>query len=754
MEMEIDRLAGTTLGNYEIENLLGRGGMGVVYKARQLSLARSVALKILRPSLSSDPAFVERFRREARAVAQLNHQNIVQIFDIAEEKGLHFFSMEYLEGQTLEELLREKTRLKADEAMGIITSAALAIDHAHQNKITHRDIKPSNIMVDSRGGVKVMDFGLARTADEQSRLTQFGTLVGTLHYMSPERCRGEELDPRSDIYSLGIVFYEMLAGRTPFEAGSEAALIHSIIYEEPPDVKSLNPEVPPGLSIVVARALQKNKEHRYATVPEFIEGVRNFQTLHPTKSTTHFVREQKPSPSIAILPFVNMSADKEQEYFCDGLSEEIINALAQLEGLRVIARTSAFSFKGKDINIREIGRELNVETVLEGSVRKAGNRLRITAQLVSAAEGHHLWSDRYDRQLDDVFAIQDEITLAIVDKLKVKLLGEEKEVICKCEDIGFEAYDLHLRGRYYWNKMTEEGVKKAIEYFEQVVELVPNCAAAYAGLADSYNVLPFFSPISPRETYVKAKEAALKALEIDETLGEAHSSLASILVRYEWNWEYSEREHRRAIELSPGYATAHHWYAMYLLYLTRYYEAIKEIAKAHELDPLSAMINANFGQILAQAGHLDQAKERFKMAIEMDPRLPYAHLQLGRLYFQEGSLEEGMAEIQKEKEVSEGRNPVAEAFIGCIYAIAGNGSKAQRVLDDLLERSKQMYVSPYAFASMYFALEQNDTGFEWLEKAYEERDHWLCFLKVHSVPDSARSDPRFTAMIRKIGLER
>ena len=751
--MDLDRLAGATLGNYEIKSLLGRGGMGVVYLARQISLNRSVALKILPPSLSSVPSFVERFQREARAVAQLNHQNIVQIFDIAEEEGLHFFSMEYMDGRTLDEILREAGRLKADEAIRIISQVALAIEHAHQNKITHRDIKPSNIMIDERGVVKVMDFGLARAADEQSRLTQLGTLVGTLHYMSPERCRGEELDPRSDIYSLGVVLYEMLTGRTPFDATNEAALIHAIIYEEPADMKSLNPEMPAGLGNVVARAMAKDKGRRYRSVSEFMEDFGNFRTLHPTKSTTSLIQGEKPPPSIAVLPFVNMSADSEQEYFCDGLSEEIINALTQLEDLRVIARTSAFSFKGKDVNVRDIGRELNVETVLEGSVRKAGNRLRITAQLVNAAEGHHLWSERYDRELDDVFAIQDEITLAIVDRLKVRLLGDDEEKLCKCHTLGFEVYDLYLKGRYFWNRMTEDGLKTAIQYFEKVVELAPDCALAYAGLADSYNVLPFFSSVSPRDTFPKAKEAALKALEIDETLGEVHTSFASILVRYDWNWEQSEREHKRAIELNPGYATAHHWYAMYLLFLTRFDEAIEEITKAHMLDPLSVIINANLGQILSHAGRFDQAIDRFKKTIEMDPDIPYAHLQLGGLYFQKGLLEEGRAELEKERKISAGRNPVIEAFIGGVYALIGDTEEARRVLDDLLERSKHMYVSPYGLARSYFALGQNDQGFEWLDKAYEERDHWLCFLKVHPVTESVGSDPRFKAMLKKIGLD-
>ncbi|UCD57962.1 MAG: protein kinase, partial [Candidatus Hydrogenedentota bacterium] len=397
-KMDIERFAGTKVGNYEIESLLGKGGMSVVYKARQVNLDRHVALKILPTHLSSDASFVTRFMREARAVAKLDHSNIVQIFDIAEEEGLHFFSMQYVEGKSLDAVLKEKGRLDVDEAIRIIIQAAQGIGHAHENNIIHRDIKPSNILVDNFGNVKVMDFGLARAADERSKVTQSGALIGTLGYMSPEQCRGEELNFQTDIYSLGVVLYEMLTGKDPFVADSAPVLIHKIAYEEPTDVRSLNPDVPTELSITVSRAMAKKKEDRYASISEFLRDIGCFENLElgehvpgrkfrSTKSMTmpaiEDVKSRAPistgssSPSIAVLPFVNMSADPEQEYFCDGLSEELINALTQIEDLHVIARTSAFSFKNKDVDIYEIGRRLKVQTVLEGSVRKSGNRLRI-----------------------------------------------------------------------------------------------------------------------------------------------------------------------------------------------------------------------------------------------------------------------------------------------------------------------------------------------------------------------------------------
>jgi serine/threonine protein kinase len=525
--MDIEQLAGSRLRNYEVESLLGRGGMGVVYKALQVNLDRHVALKILSPHLGPDASFVRRFMREARAIAKLDHSNIVQIHDIAEEEGLHFFSMQYVEGRTLDTILKEKGRLDVDEAIRIVIQAAQGIGHAHKNDIIHRDIKPSNIIVDNFGNVKVMDFGLARAADDRTKVTQSGALIGTLGYMSPEQCRGEQLDFRTDIYSLGVVLYEMLTGKDAFDADSIPALIHKIVYEEPYDVRSLNPDVPPGLSAVLSRAMAKHKEERYTSISEFLRDFGSFENLElgehipgnelrSTKPMTMPAREdaeelfadpetvkygasistESSSPSIAVLPFVNMSADPEQDYFCDGLAEELINALTHIQDLKVIARTSAFSFKGKNVNVRDIGRELDVGMILEGSVRKAGNKVRITAQLVDTVKGHHLWSERYDRPIDDIFAIQDEITLVIVDILKPTLMGGEKERLIKRQNVDLEAYRLYLKGRWFWDKLTEQGFLKAVEFFELAIKKDPDYAPAYAGLADTYCTLPLTYNVS------------------------------------------------------------------------------------------------------------------------------------------------------------------------------------------------------------------------------------------------------------------
>ncbi|UCD57201.1 MAG: protein kinase, partial [Candidatus Hydrogenedentota bacterium] len=676
--MDIDRLAGTKLGNHEIESLLGRGGMGVVYKARQISLDRPVALKILPPALSSDISFVKRFQREARAVAKLSHPNIMQVFDIAEEQGLHFFSMEYVQGRTLDQVLKEKGRLDFDEAAQIITQAAQGIEHAHENKILHRDIKPSNIILDRRGNVKVMDFGLARIAEDPSKLTQSGTLMGTLDYMSPEQCRGEELGSRTDIYSLGVVLYEMLTGRVPFDAPNEAALIYKIVHDTPADIRALSPDVPPILSAIVERATAKDKEDRYPNISEFLKDVRSASILASPNAP-----EEEASPSIAVLPFADMSYEKDQEYFCDGIAEELINALTQLEDLRVIARTSAFSFKDEKVDVHEIGKRLNVQTVLEGSVRKAGNRLRITAQLVDTSGGHHLWSERYDRNLGDVFAIQDEITVAIVDKLRPKLLKGEKARLARRQTVDLEAYSLYLKGRFFWNKRTEEGLRKAIEYFEKGIEIDPEYALLYAGLADTYSNLPFYSASLSTEVFPLAKQAALKALQLDDALAEAHASLAFIKTLYDWDWEGAEREFRRAIELNPGYATAHHWYAIYLAYQSRFDEAISEVKEAVELDPLSLTINAFVGMMFSQARQYDRAIAALEKTLELDPGFLLAHRFLGLAYLRNSRYEEALEKFEMEKDVSRGWNLDWEHMIGVTYALMGRKGEAQKVLDNL-----------------------------------------------------------------------
>jgi serine/threonine-protein kinase len=606
-------------------------------------------------------------------------------------------------------------------------------------------------MLTDEGLVKIMDFGLAKLRGV-SKLTRTGATVGTIQYMSPEQTQGMEVDQRSDIFSFGVVLYEMITGQLPFKGEHEVAIIYSILNETPEPLARYKSDLPDELRRIVDKAMEKNRDLRFQHVDDLRADLlrikRGLETWSVLPST------KKPQPSIAVLPFTNLSADREQDYFCDGMAEEIINALSHVEDLRVVARTSAFSFRGKEIDIREIGRKLNVETLLEGSVRKAENELRITAQLVNVVDGYHLWSERYDREMVDIFAIQEEISLAIVDKLKLKLLGEIKGELIRSYTEDIEAYNLYLKGRYFWNKRTGGDLKRAIEYFEQAIERDGRYAPAYAGIADSYNDLPNYSSFSPDEAYPKANEAALKALELDDKLAEAHASLGLIKSEYDWDWDGAEKEFKRAIELNPACVTAHYWYGLLLLYLARFDDAIKEMKKALELDPVSLLIYKHMGLILFLAGQSDEAIETLKKALEMEPNAILLHALIGLAYGRKSLYKEALAELQKEKELTTDCPPIVDAWLGVAYLRIGDKGKGQEVLEDLIGQSKQQYVPPYAFAQFYFAIGEMDEGFKWLERAYEEHDIWLRYLKVDTSLQDFRSDPRFLAILKKMGLEK
>ena len=802
-KVDESNMIGKTISHYRILEKLGEGGMGVVYKAEDTKLKRTVALKFLsHQSLGNDEERM-RFVYEAQSAAALDHSNICTLFEIDEAEGHTFIAMAYVEGQNLEEKLKTGP-LKPDEALDIAMQVAEGLKEAHEKGIVHRDIKSANIMVTEKGRARITDFGLAKLAG-RTRLTKVPTIMGTVEYMSPEQMRGEATDERADVWSLGVVLYEMLTGKTPFRGDSPASIIYKIINDDPADVKNLRPEAPPGLSAIVDRALAKEKKDRYKSISEFLEDLHTVQAacidgsgVPKARKSSGTVRIPKPVPqwrvpaaivavlvclgiavvllypkseparpaggapgvgenrwpSIAVLPFMDISANKDQEYFCDGLAEELINALTQIKGLHVVARTSAFSFKGKDRDVRDIGRELNVETVLEGSVRKAGDRLRVTAQLVNVADGYHLWSTRYDRKMEDIFAIQDDITLTIVDKLKIELLGEEKARFAGRHAVDIETYRLYLRGRWFWNKMTAEGLQKGIEYFEQAIEKAPDYAPAHAGLADAYMNLPLYSTFSPQEAYMKAKTAAAKALEIDNSFAEAHASLAWIKMNYEWDWEGAEKECRRAIELNPGYAIAHRWYAFVLLLTARFDEAIDEIEQARELDPLSLVTNRTVGHVYYYAGAYDCALEATQKTIEMDSSFVYSHLDLGLIYLGKSMPEEALEAFLKEEALLGGWNPVVATWIGIAYASAGQKDKAREALDDLLERSKKGYVPPSGLARLYLVLGENEKGIEWLQKAYEKHDFFLRYLKVERTFDSVRSDSRCKTILQKMNLEK
>jgi len=714
--------AGTHLGPYEILASLGAGGMGEVYRAKDTRLKREVAIKVLPKEFVGDRTALQRFEREAEALAALSHPNITAVYDVGREPGFSFVVTELLEGETLRERLRGAAGAPGQHggqplpwrrAVEVGAGIADGLAAAHARRIVHRDLKPANVFLTSDGIVKILDFGLARMTSEPARkdlveaptvtaTTQPGAVMGTPGYMAPEQVRGEPADVRSDIFSFGCVLYEMVTGDRPFGGDTPAELLAAILKDEP---REISQTVPPELVHIVRHCLEKKPEERFQSARDLAFDLRALVGVRPPRSGVlpwigvvcalaialligldvgglrdrlfGTISSQTAAPSspassriqsLVVLPLKNLSGDPEQEYFADGMTDALIANLGQISALRVISRTSAMHFKGTEKSIPEIARQLNVDAAVEGSVLRAGDRVRITAQLIHGSTDSHLWVHSYERELHDILALQSEVTQAIANEVRAALTAGERAQLTDRPQVAAETYQSYLKGRYFWNKRTEAGFHKAIEYFQQAIDRDPNCALAYAGLSDTYICLANYGIVQPKEGFSKAKAAATTALEIDDTLAEAHASLGEIKYEHDWDWPGADREYRRAMALNPGYATARQWYATFLWTLGRSEEALAEIRRAQELDPLSSIIHTNAGFMFYDARQPAQAAEECRKALELDPDFAVAHWALGMIYAQMGRHEEAIAELKRGSALTESA-PEYVAYLGCVRAL-------------------------------------------------------------------------------------
>ena len=831
----------TQLGRYEIRSLLGAGGMGEVYLAQDTSLNRKVALKVLPADVASNEERMRRFKQEATSAASLNHPNIAHIYEIGQSGDLNFIAMEYVDGVTLRDKLKDHEDLS--KLLRTLQHVAEGLAKAHDAGIVHRDLKPDNIMITSDGHAKILDFGLAKliepqttresalSGDEPTILQQYSTpglILGTLGYMSPEQAQGKtkEIDHRADIFSFGCILFEAITGQRPFTGKDQIEVLNKVIREPAPPLTTLNPNAPPDLQRIVRRCLAKDPDDRYqsikdvaielkevrreiqeseSTVPpissagseartlwksettrvqsqpattdspasaatrassaEFIvNGLKRHKTatilgavliligaaaaVFGIRSYLHARDTEVAVESIAVIPFVNQNKDPNAEWISDGLTESIINNLTQLPNLKVIARSSVFRYKGRETDLLAVGKELGVRAVLTGRLMQRGDSMLISAELIDIRDNKQLWGEQYERHLADMLAVQREIAREITNNLRPTLSGVEQARMDKQFTANSEAYQLYLKGRYYWNKRTPSDLQKSVPFFEQAIEKDPNYALAYSGLADAYTLIPVYTDEQPREFMPKAKEAALKALALDDTLAEAHASLGQVTAYYDYDLVTAEKEYRRAIALNPNYASAHQWLAENLSALKRNEEALAEIRRALDLDPLSVIINRDYANTLADGRRYDEAIVQYKKTLDLEPNFITAHFFLGRAYEAKGRYDEAVAEYSKAQELT---GVPAEAIKKLQRTYAQSGFRAY-VEMNVEQTISQRNISPFVLASFYAKLNRSDQALALLEKGYEQRDFRMTFVSVSPEFDGMHSDPRFRELVRRMGL--